>query len=101
MATWSWRVDRHLASLGEGSDARALKSRMRQLATLWGDHDVKIYDYTGKAYDPEEIWDDVIGSDGVKQRPIITGMREPRITVRGVMIQRGIPIIEDSAEGSA
>jgi hypothetical protein len=94
--TTFWRFEREMATMADSEETRILKGRLRQLRNLLPRHEIQVYDYSGKTYDPDEIWDNVIADDTPKRNPIIFEMREPRIVYRGAMIQHGTPVVTDS-----
>jgi len=51
-----------------------------------------IRDYTGAIYDSNESWDEVAGEQFMG-KGIISEMGKPRIIYRGVVIQKGVPIV--------
>jgi hypothetical protein len=100
LALAAWRLGRQAERLVDGEQASRLRTRVEILLELLRNEEVEILDYSGKPYDPGEVWDDVIGSREEKQNPVITSMREPRVLYRGALVVRGTPIIEDYKEGS-
>ncbi len=94
-ATHVWRLEKQAARLGDDSRGNRVTGRIDLLAELLRQAGITTTDFTGKPFDENEIWDDVVGSKEEKRNPVITAMRAPRIALKGTVIQRGLPIVED------
>lgn len=101
LVTTFWKLEAQVARMTASGESRTLRNRLRQLSNVMKTHDIQVYDYSGKAYDPDEIWDEVVADETRKADPVIVGMREPRIVYRGDMLQRGTPIVEDRASAAS
>lgn len=95
LANVTWNLMGQAKTLGETSFDRALKGRVDILKRILEDVGIEMIDYTGQDYDDGEIWDEVLGSEGRKMRPVIVSMSRPRVKYRTLVVQRGMPVIED------
>lgn len=95
LATHLWRLEKTAARLDDSGASVRIHSRIDMLSGLLKEAGVTTIDFSGRAFDANEIWDDVIGTQEEKRDPVIASMREPRVVYQGTVIQRGLPVIED------
>lgn len=95
IANIAWRLDQLVGRLDSGGVGRAVRNRVDALNALLKAQQVTIEDYSGRPFDPGELWDEVVSDQTMKQRPMIGAMKLPRIKVRGAIVQRGTPEIVD------
>jgi hypothetical protein len=101
LANVTWNLMGQAQQLGETTFDRALRGRIDILTQALEDARIELIDYTGQDYDEGEIWDEVIGAEGRKLQPAIVAMNKPRVRYRGVVVQRGIPVVEDRQAGAS
>ncbi len=92
-----WRLEKRMKNLpdelSKKQSIKAIKRAKDRILNVFKKQEIEIKDYTGAIYDPDESWDEVVGEDLEGGKGIITEMGKPRIIYRGIMIQKGIPIV--------
>jgi hypothetical protein len=95
LANVTWNLRGQVQRLGETTFDRALKGRIDILTQALEDAGIELIDFTGQDFDEGDFWDEVVAAEGQKLHPVIVGMSKPRVKYRNVLIQRGMPIVED------
>jgi len=95
LATHVWRLEKTAAHLDDSGASLRIHSRIDMLSELLKEAGVTVIDFSGRSFDANELWDDVIGTQEEKRDPVVASMREPRVVYHGTVIQRGLPVIED------
>ncbi|MCU7805441.1 MAG: hypothetical protein KZQ96_19795 [Candidatus Thiodiazotropha sp. (ex Lucinoma borealis)] len=91
-----WRVNKRLKlasdELTQHKAVKGIENMVNRLSGMLERHEIRIEDFSGEQFDPDEIWDEVTGDTEVDEG-VIEEMGRPRILYRGIVIQRGIPIV--------
>lgn len=96
LGTLSWRLGILVGKVSAGPSTGSLRNRVEALGTLLAQQGLEITDFSGRDFDPGELWDEVIGEDLPDDaRPYIASMQMPRLRHHGRVLQRGVPIVKD------
>jgi hypothetical protein len=105
LANVTWNLMGQVKRLGTTTFDRALKGRIDLLTDGLEEAGIELIDFTGQDFDEGDFWDEVVASEERKLHPVIVGMSKPRVKYRNVVVQRGMPIVEDRSaatpEGAA
>ncbi len=92
-----WRLERRVGKLPE-SEAIRFKAVLFKLKKAVEKLGIQYEDYEGREYDPDFFWDEVLGGGVEEGRAIIKAMRKPRISRKGVILQKGVIVVGKEGE---
>jgi len=96
LANEVWKLDGRVnkLELKDPDLVRGLKPVLVSLRDMLKEREVEFVDRTGHEFDPDELWDDVVGAQSSAGSAVITKMVRPRIMYRGSLLQRGVCQVE-------
>lgn len=101
LATLAWRLSILAPKVAGSAPGRSVQNRVDALAALLRQQEVEIIDFSGRDFDPDEVWDELVSGElPGDASPFIASMQLPRLRRKGRLIQRGIPIVRDRNEES-
>lgn len=94
IAIAAWRLEKRMKKLDDHMQRTRLKPILMGLQDVLEKKEVRIVDFTGQIYNPDENWDKVIGAPVSDGEVYVHDMGSPRIFYKGVMIQGGSVIVK-------